>query len=378
MTSETLVLAKQLINIQSTTPNDNGCQDIIIKQLKSLGFSIEKLPSGKVSNFWAKHGKTTPLFVFAGHTDVVPSGLKDDWKSSPFTATIRDGHVYGRGAADMKSALAAMVIGCKRFIEKYPEHEGSIAFLITSDEEGDAIDGTRKVIEYLGKQNIKMDWCLIGEAPSNDHLGDVIKIGRRGSLHGTLQVIGKQGHIAYPQQADNPIHRCFKALDALTHTEWDQGNEHFTPTSFQIYNIQADTGASNVIPGSLTAKFNFRYSPSSTAEDLQQRVHQVFDDHELNYNIQWHVSSKPFLSQNGKLTEATKATIKKICQIDTDANTTGGTSDGRFIAPTGTEVIELGPSSKSIHQVDENMNIKDLETLTDLYEGILEHLLIAD
>jgi len=375
MSSETLALAQQLINVRSITPDDNGCQDILIKELNALGFKIEKLPSGRVNNFWAQHGKAAPLFVFAGHTDVVPPGPEDEWQSDPFTATLRDGHLYGRGAADMKSALAAMVVACKRFLKKHPEHAGSIAFLVTSDEEGDAIHGTKTVVAHLEKQNIKMDWCLIGEATSTNHLGDVIKIGRRGSLHGTLHVIGKQGHIAYPQQADNPIHRCFKALDALTHTEWDKGNEHFTPTSFQIYNIQADTGASNIIPGSLTAKFNFRYAPSSTAEDLQQRVLKVFDDHQLNYDIQWLLSSKPFLSQNGKLTQAAKATIKEHCGIDTDANTTGGTSDGRFIAPTGTEVVELGPSSKSIHQVNENVNIDALEKLTDLYEGILQRLL---
>ena len=375
MTSETLELAKRLINAESVTPNDNGCQAILIKELEVLGFDIETLPSGNVSNFWATHGKENPLFVFAGHTDVVPPGPEDDWESPPFSASVRDGHLYGRGAADMKSALAAMLIACKRFLKKHPKHMGSIAFLITSDEEGDAKDGTKIVVEHLEKKNIKMDWCLVGEATSKTNLGDVIKIGRRGSLHGHLQVIGKQGHIAYPQQADNPIHRCFKALDALTHTEWDKGNEHFTPTSFQIYNIQADTGASNIIPGSLTAKFNFRYAPSSTAEELQHHVHHVFDEHELNYDIKWNLSSQPFLSQNGKLTQTAKAVIKDVCNVDTDANTTGGTSDGRFIAPAGAEVVELGPSSKSIHQVNENINIEDLDTLTELYETILERLL---
>lgn len=375
MSSETLTLAKQLINIHSVTPEDNGCQTVLTDRLKKLGFKIENISKNGVSNFWAHHGKGAPLFVFSGHTDVVPPGPEDKWTSPPFTATVRDGYLYGRGAADMKSSLAAMITSVERFLKKHPKHKGSIGFIITSDEEGPAIDGTAKVMEHLQSKNIKIDWCLVGEATSAETVGDAIKIGRRGSLHGQLEVIGKQGHIAYPQQADNPIHRSFKALDALTQMEWDQGNEFFNPTTFQIYNIDADTGATNIIPGTLKAKFNFRFSPTSTAEDLQQRVHKVFDDHQLNYKIHWNLSSEPFLSKPSDLTKATKETIKTICSIDTHANTTGGTSDGRFIAPTGTEVVELGPSSQSIHQVDENIKIDDLDTLSQLYEGILERLL---
>ena len=375
MTTETIHLAEALINIRSITPDDNGCQDMLMERLKKLDFKVEPLPSEDVSNFWACHGKGSPLFVFSGHTDVVPPGPEDKWHSPPFTATQRDGHLYGRGAADMKSSLAAMITATERFLAKHPNHKGSIGFIITSDEEGPAKNGTLKVVEYLQSNNIDIDWCLIGEATSMECVGDSVKIGRRGSLHGQLEVIGKQGHIAYPQQADNPIHRSFKALDALAQMKWDKGNEYFNPTSFQIYNIDADTGATNIIPGTLKAKFNFRFSPTSPAEELQQRVHKVFDDHQLNYKIHWNLSSQPFLSKPGPLTKATKETIKAICHQDTHLNTTGGTSDGRFIAPTGAEVVELGPTSESIHQIDENISIEDLYTLTQLYEGILKRLL---
>lgn len=375
MSSDTIKLAEQLINIRSITPDDNGCQKVLTDRLKKLGFDVEDISQNGVSNFWAQHGNAEPLFAFSGHTDVVPPGPEDKWTSPPFNATQRDGYLFGRGAADMKSSLAAMITATERFLEKHPQHKGSIGFIITSDEEGVAKDGTIRVVEYLQSKNIKIDWCLVGEATSTESVGDVIKVGRRGSLHGQLEVIGKQGHIAYPQQADNPIHRSFKALDALAQMEWDNGNDYFNPTSFQIYNIDADTGATNIIPGTLKAKFNFRFSPASTAEDLQQRVHKVFDDHQLNYRIHWNLSSQPFLSKPGKLTQAAKETIKAICDIDTQPNTTGGTSDGRFIAPTGAEVVELGPSSKSIHQVDENINIAELDRLTELYEGILEKLL---
>lgn len=375
MSSDTIKLAEQLINIRSITPDDNGCQDVLTTRLKKIGFKIEEINSDGVSNFWAHHGNDDPLFVFSGHTDVVPPGPEEKWTSPPFTATQRDGHLYGRGAADMKSSLAAMITATERFLKKHPQHKGAIGFIITSDEEGPATDGTVKVVEYLEANKIKINWCLVGEATSTETVGDAIKIGRRGSLHGQLEVIGKQGHIAYPQQADNPIHRSFKALDALAQMEWDQGNEFFNPTSFQIYNIDADTGATNIIPGTLKAKFNFRFAPTSTSEDLQQRVHKVFDDHQLNYKIHWNLSSQPFLSEPGELTQAAKEAIKTICNIDTHPNTTGGTSDGRFIAPTGAEVVELGPSSQSIHQVDENIKIADLDTLSELYEKILENLL---
>lgn len=372
--SATLKLAEDLINIKSITPDDNGCQDLLLNYLEPLGFKVEKILSNGVSNFFARLGSQQPLLVFCGHTDVVPPGNERKWKTPPFNATVQDGNLYGRGAADMKGALAAMIIGCKRFLQENPNPKGSIGFIITSDEEGDATDGTKKVVEHLQKNNIPVDWCLIGEASSNEQLGDAIKIGRRGSLHGELQVIGKQGHIAYPQLAENPIHRCFKALDHLTHIEWDQGNEYFTPTSLQIYTINADTGASNIIPGSLTARFNFRFSPASTAEQLQERVHKVFDDHQLHYKINWNLMSEPFLSPRGKLVEATTAAIKELCDIETNPNTTGGTSDGRFMAVTGCEIVELGVVSNCIHQVNEHVKIADLEKLTSLYQDILRRL----
>lgn len=373
--TQSLELAKQLINIPSITPNDNGCQDIIINILNELNFDIKKLDSNGVKNIWAQHGQVGPLFVFSGHTDVVPPGPENKWRTPPFTATIRDNCLCGRGAADMKGALAAMIIGCKRFIEQNPNHKGSIGFMITSDEEGNATDGTKKIVEYLQKNKIKIDWCLIGEASSSEQLGDTIKIGRRGSLHGELQVIGKQGHIAYPQLVDNPIHRSFKVLDYLTQLEWDKGDEHFTPTSFQIYNINADTGASNIIPGSLTAKFNFRFSPASTVGSLKERVQKVFDNHKLHYKINWNLMSEPFISRRGPLTTACINAIHKFCKIDSMPNTIGGTSDGRFIAKMGCEVVELGAVSNCIHQINEHIEIKDLEQLTILYQDILKHLL---
>ncbi len=371
MDTATLELAKQLINIESVTPNDNGCQNLIEDFLTPLGFSVTKIPSNGVSNLWAELGRNGPMFAFSGHTDVVPPGNLTKWQSSPFEATVKDGLLFGRGAADMKSALAAMLIGCKNFVTKHPNFFGRIGFLITSDEEGDATDGTKKIVDYLEENKIKLSWCLIGEASSQEKLGDSIKVGRRGSLHGALQVFGKQGHIAYPQLADNPIHRSFKALDALTQTIWDHGDDVFTPTSFQIYNINADTGASNVIPGILTARFNFRFAPSSTAETLKNKVHKVFDDHNLQYDIQWNLMSQPFLSTPGKLTQAVKDSVREICGIETHPNTTGGTSDGRFIAATGCEIVELGAISKCIHQVNEHIKLDDLEKLSVLYENIL-------
>lgn len=374
MNTETLELAKKLINIESITPNDNGCQELIGKFLTELGFSVTKIPSNGVSNLWAIYGKTGPLFAFSGHTDVVPPGNLSKWQTNPFQATVKEEYLFGRGAADMKSAVAAMLISCKNFIKNNPNFSGRIGFLITSDEEGDATDGTKKIVEYLEKNNIKLEWCLIGEASSQEKLGDSIKVGRRGSLHGALQVFGKQGHIAYPQLADNPIHRSFKALDTLTQTIWDHGDDVFTPTSFQIYNINADTGASNVIPGILTARFNFRFAPSSTADSLKAKVHKVFDDHNLQYEIQWNLMSQPFLSQPGKLTEAVINSVRDICGIETHPNTTGGTSDGRFIAATGCEIVELGAISKCIHQVNEHIKLEDLEKLSHLYKNILERI----
>lgn len=373
--TETLSLAKQLINIQSVTPNDNHCQKILIDRLQKLGFTITELNSNGVSNFFAVRGSGEKLFAFSGHTDVVPPGDLTEWHSPPFIATVRDGKLFGRGAADMKSALAAMVVATEQFISKNPKHTGKIGFLITSDEEGSGKDGTIRIVEYLQKNNIKLDYCLIGEATSTKKLGDVIKVGRRGSLHGQLTVHGKQGHIAYPHLAINPIHRSFQALDHLTHIEWDTATDLFSPTSFQIYNINADTGANNIIPGSLTARFNFRYSPESTAESLQKKVETVFEEHQLSYDIQWNHSSKPFYSKPGLLTNTCCDVILNLCNVTTEQNTTGGTSDGRFIAATGAEIVELGLRNESIHHVDENTDLTDLEKLTDLYENILEQII---
>ncbi|OGT44408.1 MAG: succinyl-diaminopimelate desuccinylase [Gammaproteobacteria bacterium RIFCSPHIGHO2_12_FULL_40_19] len=373
----TLSLAKELINIQSITPNDNGCQKILIDRLKKIGFEITVLTSNGVTNFFALRGSDqNTLFAFSGHTDVVPPGELTEWHSPPFEASVRDGKLFGRGAADMKSALAAMTVATERFVEKHPNHTGKIGFLITSDEEGSGKDGTIRIVEYLQKNNMRLNYCLIGEASSNKKLGDVIKVGRRGSLHGELTVHGKQGHIAYPHLAINPIHRSFQALDHLTKIEWDSATALFSPTSFQIYNINADTGANNIIPGSLTARFNFRYSPESTAESLQKKVEQVFEAHQLNYDIKWNHSSNPFHSVAGALTKACQESIFRLCDVTTEPNTTGGTSDGRFIAATGAEIVELGLRNESIHHIDENADLNDLEKLTDLYESILEKILI--
>ncbi|OGT39105.1 MAG: succinyl-diaminopimelate desuccinylase [Gammaproteobacteria bacterium RIFCSPHIGHO2_12_FULL_36_30] len=373
--SETLNLAQQLINISSVTPHDNGCQKILIDRLKKIGFEITELNSNGTNNFFATHGTGEKLFCFSGHTDVVPPGDLSEWHSSPFEAEVRDGKLFGRGAADMKSALAAMIVATEKFISKNKNHSGKIGFLITSDEEGSGKDGTIKIVEHLQKNNIKLNYCLIGEATSNKKLGDVIKVGRRGSLHGELTVHGKQGHIAYPHLAINPIHRSFQALDHLTKIEWDKKTDLFSPTSFQIYNINADTGANNIIPGSLTARFNFRYSPESTAESLQKKVEKVFEEHQLEYDIKWNHSSKPFHSKSGALTKACCDSILHLCNVTTEQNTTGGTSDGRFIAATGAEIVELGLRNESIHHVDENTDLNDLEKLTALYENILEKIM---
>lgn len=376
----TVTLAQQLINIPSITPNDHGCQKILIDRLQKMGFHITELHSNGVSNFFAiKNNHTSEnaaLFAFSGHTDVVPPGDLSEWTSPPFEATVRDHTLFGRGAADMKSALAAMIIATERFISKHPNHSGKIGFLITSDEEGSGTDGTIKMVDYLQKNNMTLDYCLIGEATSSKQLGDMIKVGRRGSLHGELTVHGKQGHIAYPHLAINPIHRSFQALDHLTKMQWDQATDLFSPTSFQIYNINADTGANNIIPGSLTARFNFRYSPASTAESLQKKVETIFDEHELQYEMKWTHASKPFYSTPGKLTHTCKAVLEKLCNVTTVHNTTGGTSDGRFIAATHAEIVELGLCCDSIHHIDEHADLGELEKLTDVYEMILEKMVL--
>lgn len=371
----TLELAKALIKCQSITPNDAGCQDIILKKLIPLGFHIEKMMFAEVENLWARRGTDGPLVVFAGHTDVVPTGPINNWTSPPFEPTERDGFLFGRGAADMKSGVAAMVIAAENFIRKHPDFAGSIAFLITSDEEGLSINGTRKVIEVLENRNEKIDYCIIGEASSEKILGDQIRVGRRGSLSGKLIIFGKQGHVAFPHLAENPIHAAAKALHELTSQKWDDGNEFFPPTTFQISNLHSGTGAGNVVPGTLEMLFNFRFSTAITVEKIQQRVTAILEKHSLNFDLQWDLSGLPFLTKKGKLIAATQQAIKEVADLDVSLSTGGGTSDGRFIAPTGAEVVELGPINASVHQVNENVRIEDLEILTKIYEVILEKLL---
>lgn len=373
--SPTIQLATDLINIDSVTPNDKGCQLLMTKRLESIGFKIEHLPFGDVDNFWAKRGDAKPLFVFAGHTDVVPSGPKEQWHTPPFETTITDGVLYGRGAADMKGSLAAMVTACERFIGNHPEHKGAIGFLITSDEEGPAIDGTIKVIEYLANKNEQIDMCLVGEPSCTDHLGDTIKNGRRGSLGAKLTVHGIQGHVAYPHLAKNPIHQIAPALSELTAIEWDQGNDFFPPTSFQISNINSGTGATNVIPGEVEVLFNFRFSTELSQEKIASRVEALLNKHGFEYKIEWILSGQPFLTSKGELVDAAQKSITEISGIKTKLSTAGGTSDGRFIAPTGAQVIELGPLNATIHKVNECVATKDLDNLSLIYEKILENLL---
>jgi succinyl-diaminopimelate desuccinylase len=373
--SETIELAKALIERASVTPDDAGCQPLIAERLQALGFSIESLRFGEVDNLWARRGSAAPLFVFAGHTDVVPPGPLADWDSDPFTATTRDGCLYGRGAADMKSSIAAMVTACERFIARHASHRGSIAFLLTSDEEGPSIDGTVKVIEHLKARGEQIDWCLVGEPSSRKQTGDVIKNGRRGSLNGVLRVHGQQGHVAYPQLADNPIHRAAAALAELVAVEWDAGNAHFPPTTFQISNIHAGTGAENVIPGELHILFNLRFSTESSPESIQSRVHAILDRHGLDYSIDWKISGLPFITPAGELVDAARRAIHSISGIETELSTSGGTSDGRFIAPTGAQVVELGPLNATIHKTNECVNLAELDTLSSIYERILELLL---
>lgn len=373
--SETLELTKQLISQPSVTPNDAGCQAIIAERLQKVGFHIENLRFGEVDNLWARRGKEAPLFVFAGHTDVVPTGPVDAWNSHPFTPTVREEFLYGRGAADMKSGIATMVIAAENFIRHHPDFKGSIAFLITSDEEGPSIDGTKKVIETLNKRNEKIDYCIIGEASCEKMIGDQVRIGRRGSLSGKLTIFGKQGHVAFPEHANNPIHAAASALDDLTAEIWDTGNESFPPTSFQISNIHAGTGALNVIPGILEIHFNFRFGTVVTAEELQQRVTKILEKYQLNFDLQWNLSGHPFLTKQGKLIAATQSAIKEATGLDVKLSTGGGTSDGRFIAPTGAEVVELGPCNASVHQVNEHVRISDLDKLSGLYQKILLKLM---
>lgn len=373
--SETVSLAEELIRRPSVTPDDHGCQQLLAERLEAIGFRIEALPFSEVQNLWARRGDRGPLFAFAGHTDVVPTGPVEQWRSDPFQPQIRDGHLYGRGAADMKGSIAAMVTACERFIAAHPVHRGSIAFLITSDEEGPSVNGTVKVVERLEQRGEKIDWCLVGEPTSTDTVGDVIKNGRRGSLNGRLKIKGQQGHVAYPHLADNPLHRFAPALAELCAEQWDAGNEFFPPTTFQISNLHTGTGAENVIPGELDLMFNFRFSTESDEQSLRRRVHEILDRQQLDYELQWRLSGNPFLTGRGELVEAMCGAIKDVTGFDTELSTAGGTSDGRFIAPTGAQVVELGPVNATIHKIDECVRVEDLDRLSSIYEAILERLL---
>ncbi len=373
--STTFELTCELISRASVTPEDKGCQELMIARLEAIGFTIERLRFDDVDNFWARRGDQAPLFAFAGHTDVVPTGPLEQWQSDPFKPEVRDGMLYGRGAADMKGSLAAMVTACERLVADHPDHAGSIAFLITSDEEGPSINGTVKVVEHLEARGEKIDWCLVGEPTSSEQLGDVIKNGRRGSLGCQLTVHGVQGHIAYPQLAKNPIHLFAPALTELCAIEWDRGNDYFPATSFQVSNINGGTGATNVIPGNLEVIFNFRFSTEATEPQLRDGVEAVLDQHQLNYTIDWTLSGHPFLTPPGALVNATISAIKAVTGIDAELSTSGGTSDGRFIAPTGSQVIELGPLNATIHKIDECVCAKDLDQLSAIYECVLIKLL---
>ncbi len=371
----TLDLAAELIRRPSVTPEDGGCQDILAQRLAANGFHVEHLPFGEVRNLWARRGSDRPLFCFAGHTDVVPPGPRDHWDSDPFTPAVRDGKLYGRGACDMKGEIAAMVTAVEAFVHDQPDHPGSIAFLITSDEEGPSVDGTVRVVETLEARGEKIDWCLVGEPSSQDRLGDTLKNGRRGSLNGFLTVKGRQGHVAYPHRAVNPLHVLAPSLVELVDEEWDQGNAFFPPTTFQIANLNTGTGAENVIPGTLTAQFNFRFSTEVTAETLQRRVATILDRGGFDYDLSWRLSGDPFLTPAGALVEAASLAVLETLGYRPELSTGGGTSDGRFIAPTGAQVLELGAINASIHQINEHVGVEELEQLSTIYRRILERLL---
>lgn len=375
--SATLDLAIDLISRPSVTPLDEGCQQLIADRLAPLGFVAEHLRFEDVDNLWLRRGTTSPVFCFAGHTDVVPTGPLEAWESHPFQPEIRDGILYGRGAADMKGSIAAFVVAAENFVREHPDHQGSIAFLITSDEEGPSINGTIKVVEILEKRNEKIDWCLVGEPSSTHHVGDVVKNGRRGSLGGKLTVLGQQGHVAYPHLADNPVHRVAPALAELVSIEWDQGNEFFPPTSFQISNINGGTGATNVIPGTVEIVFNFRFSTEQTEAGLREQVETILNRHGFHYELEWTLSGNPFLTPRGELVEASVEAIRVVNTQETELSTSGGTSDGRFIAPTGAQVMELGPVNKTIHKVNECVAVNDLEALAIIYQKIMEKLLAS-
>lgn len=372
--STTTLLAQQILQQPSITPNDCGCQSILTDRLIPLGFNIESMRFAEVDNLWARLGDDGPLFVFAGHTDVVPVGDEAHWTYPPFSANIIDNVMYARGAADMKGSIAAMLTAVERYLTTHSP-AGSIGFLITSDEEGPAVNGTVKVIDKLESRNEKIDWCIVGEPTSITQLGDTIKNGRRGSLSGQLHIIGKQGHVAYPHMADNPIHRALAALDELTHYRWDEGNEFFPATTFQISNIHAGTGAGNVIPAQLEVAFNLRFGTELSVDAIKTKITNILERHDLKYNLQWSLSGLPFITEPGSLTDATKAAITQVCGVTGKLDTGGGTSDGRFIAPTGAQVIELGPCNATIHQVDECVSVPELDELSAIYEQILINLL---
>jgi succinyl-diaminopimelate desuccinylase len=366
----------ELIRRRSVTPDDAGCQALMRSRLEPLGFRCETLQFNDVTNLWARRGTAGPIFCFAGHTDVVPPGDESRWKSDPFEPTFRDGMLYARGSSDMKSGLAAMIVAVEEFLGENPDHAGSIAFLITSDEEGRARDGTLKVMEVLKERDEHIDWCVLGEPSSQGSLGDIVRIGRRGSLSGMLTVHGIQGHVAYPQLADNPIRRFAPVLNELHEIAWDDGNEYFPPTSFQVVDVRAGIGAPNVTPGELSARFNFRYSTEWTHESLKEKVHSVFDDHDIDYELNWHLSGEPFLTQPGKLIDTVHEVITETTGTPPELSTGGGTSDGRFISPAGVDVVELGPVNASIHKIDEHVSVADVITLTTMYRRILEKMLL--
>ncbi|MCH8079406.1 MAG: succinyl-diaminopimelate desuccinylase [Proteobacteria bacterium] len=371
----TLELAKDLISRRSVTPEDGGCQVMLAERLEAIGFKANHLRFDDVDNLWITRGEGDPVFAFVGHTDVVPTGPLDQWNSDPFVPEIRDGMLYGRGAADMKSSIAAFVTAVERFIDKHPDHQGTIALLITSDEEGPSINGTRKVVEYLEENNIKIKWCLVGEPTSEKKAGDVIKNGRRGSLGGKLIVRGIQGHVAYPHLAENPIHKLSPALNELCAKVWDEGNEFYPPTSFQISNIHAGTGADNVIPGEVEVLFNYRFCTEITEEELRAQTEAILDKYKLDYELSWKLSGNPFLTPEGSLVDAVREAISEVAGYETELSTAGGTSDGRFIAPTGAQVVELGPLNQTIHKIDECVKIDDLLTLSSIYELIIKKLI---
>lgn len=373
---KTLELCCELIRKPSVTPEDAGCQALMIERLQALNFNCTELPCGDVSNFWAEHGDQGPLLIFAGHTDVVPPGPASRWSNPPFEPTVIDGILFGRGSADMKGSLAAMLIACEEFLAEQPNHAGRIGFLITSDEEGPAVDGTVKVLDYLRERGESIDWCVVGEPASSATLGDAIKNGRRGSLGATLTVKGVQGHIAYPHLADNPIHRLLPALHALTSEVWDEGNAFFPPTSMQVSNIKGGTGVTNIIPGEVEVVFNFRFSTEVSDDELRQRTASILQAHGLDYVIQWNLSGQPFLTPNGKLLDAAIASVLEVTGKAPELSTAGGTSDGRFIAPTGAQVVEVGPVNATIHKIDEQVLVSDLPRLAAIYKGILTRLLL--